>query len=83
MSKNLLFLLVILLGFQSGYSQKKVIEHLQDWDNQKMYWGFYLGVNNKDYKITYKTDNVYIRSESTPGFNVGLIGDFKLPASRK
>ncbi|PCH76179.1 MAG: PorT protein [Flavobacteriaceae bacterium] len=78
MTKNLLFLLVILLGFQSSYSQKKVIEHLQDWDNQKMYWGFYLGVNKKDYKISYKMDDVYIRSEATPGFNVGLIGDLKL-----
>lgn len=78
MSKNLLLIFILLFGIQTTFGQKKVIEHLQGWDNQKMYWGFYLGVNNKDFKINYQTDNVFIRSESSPGFNVGLIGDLKL-----
>lgn len=78
MSKNLFLLFALIFTFQTTFGQKKVIEHLQGWDNQKMYWGFYLGVNKKGYKITYKMDDVFIRSESSPGFNVGLIGDLKL-----
>ena len=55
----------------------KVI-YKQTWDRQTVFWGYYLGINKKDYKISYKSEGSFINVTSSAGFNVGLIGDLRL-----
>lgn len=77
----------IVIGFicccftiSSLIAQKKdVVEYQQNWDKQRVFWGYYLGLNMKSYKITYTNNNGdYINVSPQAGFNVGLIGDYRL-----
>ncbi len=54
------------------------IINLENFQKQKLYFGFYLGFNSYDFKIDYKTVSEDIQVEKTTGFNVGLIADLKL-----
>ena len=73
-------LILIIFSFNHGFAQKRdVVEYQQNWDKQKIFWGYYLGLNMKSYKITYLTDtNTFINVSPSVGFNVGLIGDYRL-----
>jgi hypothetical protein len=57
---------------------RDVVIYKQNWDKQDMFWGYYLGINKKDFKISYLDENTFITSEASTGFNVGLIGDLRL-----
>ena len=73
------FILIIFSVNNINAQKKDIVEYHQNWDKQKIFWGYYLGVNMKDYKITYLTDdNTFINVTTSMGFNVGLIGDFRL-----
>lgn len=58
---------------------KDPITNLENWDKQRVHWGYFLGFNSYDFKIDYK-DLVQedILSEKTTGFNVGLVGNLRL-----
>lgn len=81
---KIITLLSFLLLSSTLFSQRKKdkVEYLSNFDKQAVRWGFYLGINQCDYKISYKANedypNAQIRSEAEIGFNVGLIGDFRL-----
>ncbi len=78
--KNIATLLIILLFFSGAiFAQKrdKVI-YKQNWDKQAVFWGYYLGINKKDFKINYTEVNKFIDVTPSVGFNVGLIGDLRL-----
>lgn len=63
------------------FAQDYKIENLPNRDKHKFHFGFYLGMNQNDFKIDLnKTDFKNVRIESTPafGFNVGLIADLRL-----
>jgi hypothetical protein len=54
---------------------------LENFQKQKLYFGFYLGLNSFDFKIDYKTNlptDIDILVEKSKGFNVGLVADLKL-----
>lgn len=76
------FTLVVLLTIfclQLSHAQRRnIIHNKQNWDKQKVFWGYYLGINNKNFEISYNQDNVFVESKSNIGFNVGLIGDLRL-----
>lgn len=73
------FLLLILAVNYSIAQKRDIVEYHQNWDKQKIFWGYYLGINMKSYKISYLTDtNTFINVEPSAGFNVGLIGDYRL-----
>lgn len=58
---------------------KDPIIHLENFDKQRVSWGYYLGFNSYDFKIDYKTPpavDVYVKG--TTGFNVGLVGNLRL-----
>lgn len=57
---------------------KDPIINLENFQKQKVYFGFYLGFNSYDFKIDYKTVGSNILVKKTTGFNVGLIADLKL-----
>jgi hypothetical protein len=64
--------------------KKDKIEYLSNFDMKTVRWGFYLGLNNTDYKIAYKDKETFgdaidkISTETNIGFNVGLLGDLRL-----
>lgn len=57
---------------------KDPIIHLENFDAQRVHWGYFLGFNFYDYKFDYKTVAPDIIVDRTTGFNVGLIGDLRL-----
>jgi hypothetical protein len=75
-----LFLSLFFLSI-SVYSQRNntKISNLQNFDQKKLHFGYYVGVNNYNYKLDYilNPEKKTLVSDQT-GINVGLIGDLKL-----
>lgn len=59
------------------FSKDPIINH-ENFDKQRVYWGYFLGFNSYDYKFDYKTAGPDILVDRTTGFNVGLVGDLRL-----
>jgi len=57
---------------------KDPIINLENFQQQRLYFGFYLGFNSYDFKIDYKTVGEDIQVKRTTGFNVGLVADLRL-----
>lgn len=58
---------------------KDPIINLENFDKQRVYWGYFLGFNSYDYKLDYKTaENQNIDVTSNIGFSVGLVGALRL-----
>ena len=76
------FTLVVLLSFfclQFSHAQRRNITHnKQNWDKQRIFWGYYLGINSKNFEISYNDADFFVESTPNLGFNVGLIGDLRL-----
>ncbi len=75
------FIAIILVFFFIGNTsaqKRDIVEYKQNWDKQKVFWGYFLGLNKKDFKITYKTADNFIEVSPSVGFEVGLIGDLRL-----
>lgn len=79
-------LLLFFLFAISAYAQKNplklfgkepIINH-ENFDKQRVYWGYFLGFNFYDYKFDYKNLGPDIIVNRTTGFNVGLVGDLRL-----
>ena len=78
--KSILFLLAISFTI-STLSQRRRVENLPTFDKRKIHYGFYLGLNNNDFKLNNRNSNIAnadITVEPTTGFNVGLIADLRL-----
>lgn len=78
------------ITFSAGaqlFRNRDRMDNLQDFDEQKFSWGFFLAGNNFDYKIvlnpTYGMYNHQNLVESKPsyGFGAGLIGRMRVDAS--
>ncbi len=74
----IIFSLLFLFSLNVTSQHKDVIIYKQNWDKQDMFWGYYLGINKKDFKISYINENTFITTKASVGFNVGLIGDLRL-----
>lgn len=82
--KKIIFFVLFTLSL-NGYAQyrksifgKDPIINLENWNEQKMYFGFYLGFNSYDFKLDYKTVGPDVLVKKSTGFNVGLVADLKL-----
>lgn len=64
--------------FTKSMFSKDPIINLENFQKQKLYFGFYLGFNSYDFKIDYKTVGPDILVKKNTGFNVGLVADLKL-----
>lgn len=62
---------------QSIFSKNPVI-HLENWQQKRVYFGFFLGLNSYDFKFDYKTAVKDIQVQKSTGFNVGLVADLRL-----
>lgn len=82
--KKLFVLLVFIISANSfaqkglGMFGKDPIINLENFDKQRVHWGYYLGFNSYDFKFDYKEIDKDIEVQSTTGFNVGLIGNLRI-----
>ncbi len=80
MKKILLLLLVTSPVFaQFGIFSKNPIINKENFDKQRLHWGYFLGANVLDFKMDYsevKPEEINI--ESTTGFNVGLVSNLRI-----
>lgn len=77
----LLFLFVAIKSIAQnpgGMFGKHPIVNQENFDKQRLSWGYFLGVNSFDYKFDYKEAAEEIQVETGVGFSVGLIGDLRL-----
>lgn len=61
-----------------GMFSKDPIINLENFQKQRLYFGYYLGFNSFDFKIDYKTVGPDIQVKKSTGFNVGVVADLKL-----
>lgn len=83
--KKLLIYIFILSGvcasaqFSRNMFGRDPIINLENFDKQRVHWGYFLGFNSYDFKFEYiapvETD---IAVKSVTGFNVGLVGNLRL-----
>ncbi|WP_163397939.1 porin family protein [Flavobacterium fluviatile] len=83
MKKTVVLILLVLSA--QGYSQfaksmfsKDPIINLENWQKQRLYFGYYLGFNSFDFKFDYKEVAQDIQVKKTTGFNVGVVADLRL-----
>ena len=79
----LFLLLSIYANAQLGKSMftKDPIINLENFDKQRIYWGYYLGFSSFDFKTDFKTNpapDKLIDVKGHTGFNVGLVGVLRL-----
>lgn len=79
MGKVFVVIFLIIFSISNLKAQKRdIVQYKQNWDKQQVFWGYFLGLNKKDYKISYKSNNTFIVSTPSLGFEVGLIGNLRL-----
>ena len=80
--KKIVFFVVCFLMVISASSQKrKNVDNLPTFDDPKIHYGFYLGINQNDFKVNYRPSNfpsTVVEIKPTAGFNVGLITDLRI-----
>jgi hypothetical protein len=54
------------------------VEYLPNFDNKQLHFGYYLGLNKKNFKVTYTIASSFVQVEESLGFNIGLVVDYKL-----
>lgn len=79
----LFLLLSLYANAQLGKSMftKDPIINLENFDKQRVYWGYFLGFSSFDFKTDFKTNpapNKLIDVKGHSGFNVGLVGVLRL-----
>jgi len=82
--KKVVVLILLVIAFKgnaqyykSMFSKDPII-NLENFQKQRVYFGYYLGFNSFDFKIDYKTVAPDIQVKKTIGFNVGVVGDLRL-----
>lgn len=81
MVKKVFLLTICLFISASIFAQRDRVENLPTFDKRKLHYGFYLGVNQNDFKLNLRNSNISnanITVEPSLGFNVGLIADLRL-----
>jgi len=77
---SLLLLIVSLHGyaqFKSMFAKDPMI-NLENFDKQRVHWGYFLGFNFYDFKWEYLGVTEDVETNSTTGFNVGLVGNLRI-----
>jgi hypothetical protein len=78
--KGLLFGFLLMIS-ATFFAQRDRVENLPTFDDRKIHYGFYLGINQNDFKLNLRNSQVFnadISVEPTYGFNVGLIAELRL-----
>lgn len=81
---KLIFSLALVLFSLSGvyaqgfFNKEKVLNNRNYLEQRRWSWGYYLGFNSLDFKIDRKVESEPVLVTKNVGFNVGLIGNFKI-----
>lgn len=81
MNSRYLFIVLFLTQFtfgQFGLFGKDPLINQENFDKQRVHWGYYLGFSSFDYKFDYLTPTQDIQVQQTVGFNVGLVGNLRI-----
>ncbi|PQJ80503.1 porin family protein [Polaribacter porphyrae] len=81
MSKKYFLVGFAILFAVKAYTQRERVENLPTFDDRKIHYGFYLGLNQNDFKLNLRNSsiqNANITVSPSTGFNVGLIADLRL-----
>ena len=79
--KYFFFTILLLFFYSNSFSQTqgKKVENLQNFDKQKIHFGYFIGFNQYNFKIDYKKNpNYTTQVEEELGLNIGLVGDIRL-----
>jgi hypothetical protein len=77
--KHFYILLLTGLSFaQPGIFGKDPIINKENFDKQRIHFGYFLGFNSFDFKIESKLPNQDVKVSPTTGFNVGLVANLRL-----
>lgn len=84
--RKLFFILAIIIAGSSvqaqGFFRTEKLANLEEFDNQFLSWGYFLGFNDYDFKFDYREHmgdrNTDILVDGSTGFNVGLVGDMRI-----
>tara|TARA_R110001583_G_scaffold52821_1_gene163635 strand:- start:16384 stop:17082 length:699 start_codon:yes stop_codon:yes gene_type:complete len=77
--KKIIVVIVLLFTVNNMIAQKRdIVKYKQNWDKQTIFWGYFLGINKKDFKINYQYEGTFVNVTPSMGFEVGLIGDLRL-----
>jgi len=84
--KKLFIILLILIVSQKIFAQKDIVLNYQKVDNKRLHFGFTIGFNSMDYKLTpsmetFGADSAVLIPEInnlSPGFHVSVISDLRL-----
>ncbi len=79
--KKSVLLFALLIAAQSSFAQiftEEKIKNLENFDKKTLTWGFFLGLNQYDYKFNYEENLKDILVETSTGFSVGLISDLRI-----
>jgi len=69
------------MALSASSQKRRNIDNLPTFDDPKIHYGFYLGINQNDFKVNYRPSNypsTIVEIKPTLGFNVGLIADFRV-----
>ena len=84
MKKVFLSALIVVIFVKSSLAQfnEDPVPNIENFDDQPVHWGYFLGFNQYDFKFDYKANNLGnttdILVDKSFGFNVGLIGNLRL-----
>ncbi len=83
MKHKIIWLFLLMMLSAQAQKAKKLfgkdpLINLENFDKQRVYWGYFLGFNSYDFKFDYKVNAPDIEVNRTTGFNVGLVGDLRL-----
>ena len=79
--KYFFFTILLLFFYSNSFSQTqgRKVENLQNFDKQKIHFGYFIGFNQYNFKIDYKKNpNYTTQLEEELGLNIGLVGDIRL-----
>jgi len=71
-------LTLLLVNITNAQFNESPILNKQNEDKKLLNWGYFLGLNQYDFKIEYKENAQDILVSKSFGFNVGLIGEVRL-----
>lgn len=79
MIKTIYFFIAFGLFFSMSVNgQREVIEYQADFDAKTIHFGYYLGGNKKGFNIDYIQQNTFVEVTPNLGFNIGIIGGWKI-----
>jgi hypothetical protein len=85
MNKFLIVCILCLGILKDVNAQRRYAPNLPFYDNEKVHFGFLMGINNLDFKITTVDDNaesiLVISAQNQTGLNLGVVSNFKLNRS--